>query len=336
MNDLPPSYVKEGGRSGESAQGPPESSPEAVVVAAGQMPAKRQNKKRERWPADAEDGGAAQQVKAEVDAEEVTLATTGMPATKPSPVTMPVVSVAIDPPEVDEEEDEQEHDEDEDALGMPGECSSTRVFFATIQADGRPVGTVKAMAIARPNMRGGFYRACDAESAGLEAIGSVLFDHNGLPRYPPLQKEDAHGYQAAGYLRFLYIEHFEISSTPDDLSEERRSELGAAAIRSLLTLPELEFRWSVAGYICDGFPHPSNRWYGEDSKQKPSPVVIRQRMANDARQFLCAGFREVEEDGRRGMLYITEDMLQAPPLSQAEAREMPLMLAKGPGDSERW
>jgi hypothetical protein len=178
-------------------------------------------------------------------------------------------------------------------------------------------------------MQGGFWRACDAESAGLEEIGSVLFDRNGQPIYPPLQRVNAEGRPAAGYGGFLYIEHFEICSASDDLSEDRRNELGTAAIRSLLKSPELDFCWSVSGYICEGNPFPGNRWHREDSRQRPSSVVIRQRMANDARQFLCAGFREVDEDGVRGMFYITEDMLQAPPLSHAAALTMPLLLTGG-------
>ena len=134
---------------------------------------------------------------------------------------------------------------------------------------------------------------------------------------------------AAGYGGFLYIEHFEICS--DDLSEDRRNEPGTAtaAIRSLLKLPGLDCFCSVAGYICEGNPFPGKRWHREDSRQRPSSVVIRQRMANDARQFLCAGFREVDEDGVRGMFYITEDMLQAPPLSHAAALTMPLLLTGG-------
>jgi hypothetical protein len=214
-------------------------------------------------------------------------------------------------------------------LGRPGEMRSTRVFSASIQADGKSVGKIKAMLMSRPNMQGGFWRACDAESAGLEEIGSVLFDRNGQPIYPPLQRVNAEGLPAAGYGGFLYIEHFEICSASDDLSEDRRNELGTAAIRSLLKSPELDFCWSVAGYICEGNPFPGKRWHREDSRQRPSSVVIRQRMANDARQFLCAGFREVDEDGVRGMFYITEDMLQAPPLSHAAALTMPLLLTGG-------
>jgi len=252
-------------------------------------------------------------------------------------VTPAQVIVTIDDPDKAYEEDEGE---EEDTifiyradgsmipLGRPGEMRSTRVFFASIQADGTSVGKIKAMLMSRPNMQGGFWRACDAESAGLEEIGSVLFDQNGLPIYPPLQRVDAKGHPAAGYGGFLYIEHFEIWPASDDLSEERRNELGTAAIRSLLKLPGLDCFCSVAGYICEGNPFPGNRW-NEGSRQRPSSDVIRQRMANDARQFLCAGFREVDEDGIRGMFYITEDMLQAPPLSRAAALTMPLLLTGG-------
>lgn len=287
------------------------------------MPEKRKNQERERPPsADAGTGCAAKSEDTKVEER----AASRMPTTDPSPVTTPVVSVTIDPRE-DEEED---YDEGDDYLGRPGAYESTRVFSASIQADGRSVGTVRAMLMDRPNMQGGFYMACDAESAGLNEIGSVLFDHDGLPLYPSLQRVNAHGHPAAGYGGFLYIEHFsEISSAPDNLSEERRRELGTEAIRSLLRLPELTDRWSVAGYICEGCPHPSNRWHREDRKEKPSTVAIRQRMTNDAQQFLCAGFREVNEDERRGMLYITEDMLHEPRLSPAEALAMPLMLTKG-------
>jgi hypothetical protein len=292
--------------------------------------------KRERSPAaDVGNGGAAKQARAEVDL----VSQVEVPTTEAGlQVTPAQVIVTIDDPDRAYEEDEGE---EEDTifiyradgsmipLGMPGEMRSTRIFFASIQADGKSVGKIKAMLMSRPNMQGGFWRACDAESAGLEEIASVLFDQNGLPIYPPLQRVDAEGHPAAGYGGFLYIEHFEIWPASDDLSEERRNEMGTAAIRSLLKLSELNSYWSVAGYICEGNPFPGNRWDLEDRRQRPSCNVIRQRMANDARQFLCAGFREVDEDGIRGMFYITEHMLQAPPLSRAAALTMPLLLTGG-------
>ena len=295
---------------------------EPMAAAASSPPAARLGVARA--DADVGNGGAAKRAKADLDPQ------VEVPTTE--------VIVSIDDP------DEEEYDEEEDPntifilradgsmvpLGRPGEMRSTRVFFASIQADGKSVGKIKAMLMSRPDMQGGFWRACDAESAGLEEIGSVLFDRNGQPIYPPLQRVSAEGHPAAGYCGFLYIEHFEICSAPDDLSEERRNELGTAAIRSLLNHPELDDTWSVAGYICEGNPFPGNRWHREDSRQRPSSAVIRQRKANDARQFLCAGFREVDEDGVRGMFYITKDMLQAPPLSRAAALTMPLLLTGVP------
>ncbi len=127
----------------------------------------------------------------------------------------------------------------------------------------------------------------------------MLFDHTGLSIYPHLWRVNTEVHPAAGYGGFLYIEHFEICS--DDLSEDRRNEPGTAtaAIRSLLKLPGLDCFCSVAGYICEGNPFPGNRW-NEGSRQRPSSDVIRQRMANDARQFLCAGFREIDENGVSG------------------------------------
>ncbi len=141
----------------------------------------------------------------------------------------------------------------------------------------------------------------------------------------------------------------------------RRSELGAAAIRALLTHEELHMRWSVAAYICDGRVGPDasrrrlkqpstnsdseqeetqtkyNRKpflgqplkdYGEDEERLEAKS--RTRRAADSRQFLRAGFKEIEyKDG--GWMFMTKKMIESTPMiSHSQALAIPLRLSERP------
>lgn len=147
----------------------------------------------------------------------------------------------------------------------------------------------------------------------------------------------------------------------------RRSELGAAAIRALLTHEELHMRWSVAAYICDGRVGPdasrrrleqpstnsdseqeetllyNQKWLNDRKPFLGQPLTdsdredeerleakSRTRRAADSRQFLRAGFKEIEyKDG--GWMFMTKKMIESTPMiSHSQALAIPLRLSERP------
>ena len=254
------------------------------------------------------------------------------------PVPTPAVTIAIDEPGLQE-----------------GGCMATRIFSASIEADGQPAGRVCATLVQRPNRA--FYSACDAESAELQEVGTLLFAPSGRPRYPALKEDPAARQGGFMYISELFVredflEHHALAfamATHDRLGKASslqalnpdllqrilsrvldRTEMGAAAIRALLLHESLHDRWSVVAYICEGRKRGTDWRHGESrqfNKDRAEAFEEGRRMVADARKFIRAGFKEVDRgDGRH--LYLTKGMLVQPPLSHAEALAVPLALEK--------
>jgi len=260
------------------------------------------------------------------------------------PVLTPAVTIAMDEPGLQE-----------------GEYRATRIFSASIEADGQPAGRVCATLVQRPNRA--FYSACDAESAELQEVGTLLFAPNGRPRYPALKEDPAARQGGFMYISELFVredflEHHALAfamATHDRLGEASsfqalvpdllqrilsrvldRTEMGAAAIRALLLHESLHDRWSVVAYICEGRKRGTDWRHGESrhvSEDRDEACEEGRRMVADARKFIRAGFKEVRGDGRN--LYLTKGMLVQPPLSHAEALAVPLALEKEISNLER-
>jgi len=236
-------------------------------------------------------------------------------------------------------------------LGYQGEYGIRR-FSARIHSAGKPAGTLSATLVNRP---GPFYFACDAESDDLCSIGELLFDPRGVPIYPPLQDDldCRHGgflyindllirddFSEASALAFAMVAHPRLGQMASPLLRDLQPELiknivglnrigphdcvGAAALRCLLTHPELDLRWSVAAYACEGWaagPHSTTAFAARDGR--------RRRMAADALKFVRAGFREVQRrDGQ--YFFVTKTLLGTPPLTHMQALAVPLLLNGAP------
>ena len=238
---------------------------------------------------------------------------------------------------VEDSEDEDSFDQpDDDHLGSKGEYG-TRHFSATIKVNGKPAGTLSGRVLDRPSRS--FHAACDADSQELQEMGCVLFRSDGRPRHSAI-KSDA----SAGSGGFLYISSLSIAT---EFRKDGATDVGAAAVGALLRHPDLGERWTVAAYIAD-----SSEWMtpedeadqremrraqmaqmmGEDvesavDRTKHAQSVC-ERMAKDARQFVRAGFREIDYKNG-GWLYMTKGMLAAPLLTHEAALAYPLKLAAG-------
>lgn len=242
----------------------------------------------------------------------------------------PHVTVHIDEKEEDDDDFGYRSDDD-DSLGYKAEYG-TRNFSATIKVDGKAAGDISARLLARPSRA--FHSACDADSAELQEIGCVLFGSDGKPRYPAL-KRDASA-RSGG---FLYISKFHIAP---EFRRDGATDVGSAAIGAFLCLPDLVRRWSVAAYIADSqeWMTPEERveereiamaaafgGEAESASERATRVMaVSERMAKDSRQFVRAGFKEIDyKDG--GWLYMSKGMLETPPLTHQAALAVPLRVA---------
>ena len=174
-------------------------------------------------------------------------------------------------------------------------------------------------------------------------MGCVLFGSDGRPRYSAIKSD-----VSARLGGFLYISSLSIAT---EYRENGATDVGAAAVGALLRHPDVQERWTVAAYIAD-----SSEWMTpEDEKdqhemrraqmaqmmgEQVESAVDRakhaqgvcERMAKDARQFVRAGFREIDyQDG--GWLYMTKGMLAVPLLTHEAALAHPLKLAAGATDA---
>jgi hypothetical protein len=248
-----------------------------------------------------------------------------------APRSTPHVTLHIDSIDEDEEDGFEDDEPDDDTLGYKAEYG-TRNFSASIKVDGNPAGRLSARLLNRPSRE--FYAACDADSAALQQFGCVLFGSTGKPRYAAL-KSDASA-RSGG---FLYISTFSVAH---EFREEGATDVGAAAIGALLCHPDITERWTVAAYIAD-----SQEWMTLEEQQQQREMstalfqsgqaesasarakrvqVISERMAKDARQFVRAGFKEIDyQEG--GWLYVTKGMTATPPLTHEAALAQPLKVA---------
>ena len=245
------------------------------------------------------------------------------------------VTVRIHPKEPRDSEDDYDDDDDDedDELGCQGEYECTRSFDGDILVGGQKAGSFSAHLIDRDRAGSMFHSACDAESGELQEIGCVLFSSSGAPRHPVLKSDDS---VARG--GFMYIDRLKVDAKH---RVDGATDVGAAALRALLSCPELSGRWTVASYIADSTANQSAEERDEDrarqmaeilggaaetAEEKSSRVAgINERMAKDARQFLRAGFVEIAYN-QGGWLCLTERMVQSPPTSHAKALAMPLRL----------
>ena len=244
------------------------------------------------------------------------------------------VTIRIHPKEPRDSEDDYDDDDDDedDELGCQGdEC--TRSFDGDILVGGQKAGSFSAHLIDRDRAGSMFHSACDAESGELQEFGCVLFSSSGAPRHPVL-KSDASVARGG----FMYIDRLKVDA---EHRVDGATDVGAAALRALLSSPELSGRWTVASYIADSTSNQSAEERDEDrarqvaefhggaaetAEEKSSRVAgINERMAKDARQFLRAGFVEIAYN-QGGWLCLTERMVQSPPTSHAKALAMPLRL----------
>ena len=244
------------------------------------------------------------------------------------------ITVRIHPKEPRDSEDDYDDDDDDedDELGRQGEYECTRCFDGDILVGGQKAGSFSAHLIDRDRAGSMFHSACDAESGELQEFGCVLFSSSGAPRHPVLKSDDS---VARG--GFMYIDRLKVDAKH---RVDGATDVGAAALRALLSCPELSGRWTVASYIADSTAIQTAEERDEDrarqmaaihggaetAEEKSSRVAgINERMAKDARQFLRAGFVEIAYN-QGGWLCLTERMVQSPPTSHAKALAMPLRL----------
>lgn len=248
------------------------------------------------------------------------------------------VTVRIDPKESFDDEEDSFNESDDDDLGNQGDYECTRSFSGVILVNGQKAGSFSANLIDREAAGPIFHSACDAESGELQEMGCALFSSSGKPRYPAL-KNDA----SARHGGFLYIASFNLDAQH---REGGATDIGAAAIRALLTSAEIDSRWSVASYIADSgacltdaeaaeerermMANVHGRFADAPEEKASRKAKVNERMAKDARQFLRAGFQEMEyKEG--GWLYCTKHMMQTPPTSHEAAVSMPLRLTASAG-----
>lgn len=155
----------------------------------------------------------------------------------------PVVTIRIEPKERHDDEEDEDSYGDDDPLGYQGDYECTRTFSADVLVDGKKGGSLSAMLVDRDSARSMFHSACDAESAELQEIGCLFFGSSGQVRYAPL-KSDASAKRGG----FLYIATFGLDAAH---RVGGATDVGASAIRALLSCDELAGRWSVASYIAD-------------------------------------------------------------------------------------
>ena len=207
-----------------------------------------------------------------------------------------------------------------------------RHFSAAIKVGGQLAGQLACKLVKRER---GFHAACDAISQDLQAIGFLLFEGDGKPRLQAL-KGDA----SVGSGGFLYIESF---STPQHRAGGA-TDVGAGAIVALLNHPLVQGHWSVAAYVADAseaMTEEEKRGLQEQQMAmmfgdvpRPSPAEEQQRkerirrgIATDARQFVRAGFREVQNIQKEGWMYITAGMPRGIIMTHEEALAAPLSAA---------
>ena len=231
-------------------------------------------------------------------------------------------------------------DDDGDDLGNQGEFECTRAFSGDILAGSQKAGSFSAHLVDRKRAGNMFHMACDAESGELQEFGCALFSSNGAPRYPEL-KSDASVARGG----FLYIDTFNLNV---EHRTDGATDVGAAAIRALLSCPQLSGRWTVASYIADSKAVQSASEVAADRERQmaefhgaPAETAeersrriagINERMAKDARQFLRAGFAEMAYK-TGGWLYLTTRMMEIPPTTHAEALAVPLRLTSAASEA---
>ena len=240
------------------------------------------------------------------------------------------VAVTLDPKErvYEEESDPDDDDDDDDELGYEGDYECTRHFSATIRADDMPVGSFSCTLINRTACRTHrvFLSACDAESQELVDIGRVLFDEMGEPRTAAL-KADPETKRGG----FLYIREFSLASLarwyPQELGttlyfpQEGATDVSSQAVKQLLALDELEYRWSVAAYIA---------WVRQ-GRQEADEEQMKKGLASECHHFVRANFQEIESrQASEGWLYTTKALQLLPRLSHCEALSVPLKFAAAP------
>ena len=226
------------------------------------------------------------------------------------------------------ESDPDDDDDDDDELGYEGDYECTRHFSATIRADDMPVGSFSCTLINRTACRTHrmFLSACDADSQELVEIGRVLFDEMGEPRTAAL-KADPETKRGG----FLYIREFSLASLarwfPQELGttlyfpEEGATDVSSQAVKQLLALDELEYRWSVAAYIA---------WVRQ-GRQEADEEQMKKGLASECHHFVRANFQEIESrQASEGWIYTTKALQLLPRLSHREALSVPLKFMAAP------
>ena len=226
------------------------------------------------------------------------------------------------------ESDPDDDDDDDDELGSAGDYRCTRHFSATIRADDMPVGSFSCTLINRTACRTHrvFLSACDADSQELIDIGRVLFDEMGEPRAAAL-KADPETKRGG----FLYIREFSLASLarwyPQELGttlyfpEEGATDVSSQAVKQLLALDELEYRWSVAAYIA---------WVRQ-GRQEADEEQMKKGLASECHHFVRANFQEIESrQASDGWMYTTKALQLLPRLSHREALSVPLKFTAAP------
>ena len=227
-----------------------------------------------------------------------------------------------------ESDPDDDDDDDDDELGYEGDYECTRHFSASILADDMPVGSFSCTLINRTACRTHrvFLSACDAESQELVDIGRVLFDEMGEPRTAAL-KADPETKRGG----FLYIREFSLPSLarwyPQELGttlyfpEEGATDVSSQAIKQLLALDELEYRWSVAAYIA---------WVRQ-GREEADDEQMKKGLASECHHFVRANFQEIESrQASEGWIYTTKALQLLPRLSHREALSVPLKFAAAP------
>lgn len=224
---------------------------------------------------------------------------------------------------------------------------------ARVLLGGKQVGSLTATLVYRPSAC--FFELCDFRSGELYDVAKTLFKSDGTPRHRVLRSDPALASVPKGKGGLLYITTLKLDAAQ---RAGGATDVGAAAVRALLSHARLKGRWDVAAYICDSeteltqaecnrleemrlahFYASQDPEYETDSDEEEERAKEQQRvderLARDARQFLRAGFREaapvMATEGPRWLLCATRAMLAAgPPMTHAQALAFPLAAARAP------
>ena len=105
------------------------------------------------------------------------------------------------------------------------------------------------------------------------------------------------------------------------LSGRGATDVSSQAVKQLLALDELEYRWSVAAYVA----------WGRQGRQEADEEQMKKGLASECHHFVRANFQEIESpQASEGWLYTTKALQLLPRLSHRETLCVPLKFTAAP------